>query len=263
VNASAAADLERALRFEHVLQEACSTEIVRHAWGEALLNSDFPRVWDMNLFLVTRPPPEVGAHEVAAECVRLLAGRGLRHRKLILDDEGLGRSLGPGFESLGWEAERDVVMVHRRPADLPSPSGTAREVSLEAIMPTFEAAARRAFDDDETVQQILTRNFLMRERAHTRFFAAEPEGVPASHCELYSDGSTAQVESVATLERYRGRGLARAVVLAAVNAAREDGCDFVFLRADDAGWPKELYRKLGFDPVGCTFEWTRTETGDT
>jgi GNAT superfamily N-acetyltransferase len=259
--ARTAADLQRALRFEHGLQESCSTEIIQHAWGKALLNSDFQRVWDMNFFLVTQPPRDIGAREVAAECEGLLEGRGLRHRKVIIDDEGLGESLTAGFETLGWDAERDVVMVQRRPADRVSAPGRAYEVSLEAIMPTFEAAARRAFDDEETARQILARNFLLRERARARFFAAEPEGVPASHCELYSDGSSAQVESVATLERYRGRGLARAVVLAAVDAARDAGCEFVFLRADDAGWPKELYRKLGFDPVGRTFEWT-TEIGE-
>jgi GNAT superfamily N-acetyltransferase len=261
--AHAGADLQRALRFEHHLQESCSTEIVQHPWGRALLNSDFGRVWDMNFFLVTHAPRAVGAHEIAAQCEHLLARRELGHRKVVVDDEALRRSVARGFGTLGWEEERDVVMVQRRRADRLSPAGTAHEVSLEAIMPTFEAAARRAFDDEETARQILARNYLLREHAGTRFFAAEPEGVPASHCELYTDGSTAQVESVTTLELYRGRGLARAVVLAALDAARDAGCDFVFLRADDAGWPKELYRKLGFDSVGRTFAWTTTEVDKT
>jgi hypothetical protein len=39
------------------------------------------------------------------------------------------------------------------------------------------------------------------------------------------------------------------VVLAAARAARARGCDLVFLVADEADWPKELYARLGFEPL--------------
>jgi hypothetical protein len=39
-------------------------------------------------------------------------------------------------------------------------------------------------------------------------------------------------------------------VLAAIEAARADGAEFVFLVADLEDWPKELYRRLGFDELG-------------
>jgi GNAT superfamily N-acetyltransferase len=256
-----AAGLQRALCFEHDLQRRCSTDVIGHRWGRVMLNSEFPRVWDMNFFLVESAPEGTTAQEVAAQCARIFAGHAVAHRKVVVDRECFGKSLVPGFRTLGWEHERDVVMVHRRTPDRAPAASAAREMSLEDIIPTFENAARRAFDDTPTAQQILARNYLLRERGRARFFAAEQDGVPASHCELYSDGTTAQVESVTTLERYQGRGLARAVVLAAVDAAQASGCDFVFLRADDAGWPKELYRKLGFDPVGRTFAWTMGADG--
>ena len=60
----------------------------------------------------------------------------------------------------------------------------------------------------------------------------------------------AEIDNVHTLERFRGRGVARAVVGRAVQEASSiAGADLVFLIADDADWPKELYAKLGFDPV--------------
>jgi hypothetical protein len=40
------------------------------------------------------------------------------------------------------------------------------------------------------------------------------------------------------------------VTLGAITAARERGAEFVFLVADYEDWPKELYRKLGFDELG-------------
>jgi ribosomal protein S18 acetylase RimI-like enzyme len=55
---------------------------------------------------------------------------------------------------------------------------------------------------------------------------------------------------VGTLHDHRGRGYAKAVVLAAIAAARKRGAEFVFLVADHDDWPKELYRRLGFDELG-------------
>ena len=69
--------------------------------------------------------------------------------------------------------------------------------------------------------------------------------------------SVAQIESVNTLEEFRRRGLASAVVLAAARSARERGCDVVFLVADDADSPKELYGRLGFDPVSRFWSFLR------
>jgi ribosomal protein S18 acetylase RimI-like enzyme len=64
---------------------------------------------------------------------------------------------------------------------------------------------------------------------------------------------TAQVEDVATMPAYRGRGHARAVVQHAVEEAWAGGHEFVFLVADGEDWPKELYTKLGFEEVGSRF----------
>jgi ribosomal protein S18 acetylase RimI-like enzyme len=67
----------------------------------------------------------------------------------------------------------------------------------------------------------------------------------------------AQIEYVDTLEEHRGRGIARAVILAAVHAARSDGVRHIFICADDDGWAKGLYERLGFDPIGREWEFTR------
>jgi ribosomal protein S18 acetylase RimI-like enzyme len=71
-----------------------------------------------------------------------------------------------------------------------------------------------------------------------------------SYTDLYVDGADAQVEDIGTLPEHRGRGYASAVVLAAIAAARNKGAEFVFLVADKEDWPKELYRRLGFDELG-------------
>ena len=59
-----------------------------------------------------------------------------------------------------------------------------------------------------------------------------------------------------TLSALRGRGVARAMVSLATHLAAE--ADLVWLAADDDDWPKELYSKQGFRPIGRTVVVTRT-----
>jgi ribosomal protein S18 acetylase RimI-like enzyme len=83
-----------------------------------------------------------------------------------------------------------------------------------------------------------------------RYFAILADGEVVSYTDLYQDGADAQIEDVGTLHEHRERGYASAVVLAAIEVARAEGADFVFLVADLEDWPKELYRRLGFDELG-------------
>ena len=67
----------------------------------------------------------------------------------------------------------------------------------------------------------------------------------------------AQVEDVATLEAYRGRGLARATVSRAIEEARRAGADPIVIMADLDDWPWRLYEKLGFDRVAVEYTLLR------
>ena len=78
-----------------------------------------------------------------------------------------------------------------------------------------------------------------------------------SVCTLYSDGAIAQVEDVATPRGAPRAGTGRAVVQAAVAAARLAGHEVVFVVADDADWPKHMYRRIGFEPIGRALNLVR------
>ena len=58
-----------------------------------------------------------------------------------------------------------------------------------------------------------------------------------------------------TLVPYRGRGLAKAVVVQALAESRAAGHDFTFLVATADDWPKQLYRKLGFVTAGSIWNF--------
>jgi ribosomal protein S18 acetylase RimI-like enzyme len=89
-----------------------------------------------------------------------------------------------------------------------------------------------------------------------RDFASPPDD-PACVCRLYTHGGLGQVDEVGTLEARRRRGYARAAVAAAADAAAADGCERVFMVTDAADWPQQLYHRLGFDEIGCTYEFLK------
>jgi predicted GNAT family acetyltransferase len=112
-------------------------------------------------------------------------------------------------------------------------------------------------DSEEVVRMVVDASELVAREARVRHFVVRVNGEVAAAADLYSDGRTAQVEDVATSAAHRGRGHASAVVLRAVAEAHAAGHDLVFLVSDDEGWPKELYARLGFEALGCTWSFLK------
>ena len=117
----------------------------------------------------------------------------------------------------------------------------------------------------ETTEQLLEMHRWMGEAGGDRWFVANDDhGNPASACRLYEKEGTGlgQVEDVATLREARQRGLARAVVLAAIAASREAGHEHTFIAAVADDWPQLLYARLGFEPVGRLPWFRKKPPGD-
>ena len=209
----------------------------------------FPLRWDSNYHAIDGLPLDVSADELEADVERAQAAAGFEHRCIFLRGLETAERLAPVFVTRGWEVERSVVMALRRPPDKDVNPSLAVEVGLEALeeartanMPPWGVA--------EVRDQLLVAKHGIAERVSVRCFAVIGDGAVASYADLYQDGADAQIEDVATVEEYRGRGYASAVVIRAANAARDAGADLVFLVADAAEWPRELYRRLGFDEIG-------------
>jgi ribosomal protein S18 acetylase RimI-like enzyme len=252
-------DLAARIRaFARELERRCSTSTETTSFGTAYLNSDYPRRYDSNYVSVERPLDRVEADVLAADADRVLGGAGLAHRKLHVDDVEGGRRLAADFLELGWSAERLVVMAQERPPERRA-GADVRELGFEAARPVLEGFLRRqpSVEDDETLRQLTEFRAVLERVAGARFFVAEVDGRAASVCERYAIDGVAQIEDVNTLEEFRGRGLASAMVLEAARRARAQGSDVVFLVADDEDWPKDLYRRLGFEPVTSFWSFVR------
>lgn len=242
--------LERIHRFEREVEMAGSRN-VESPYGVGVLEPALPLRHDSNYLLVERLPLGAGASEIAVEADRILGGAGLAHRAVFAFDEELGRRLVPQFLELGWNVRRHIWMAQLREPDRTVDLSLVEEVDEAALRPgrTGEIV-KYPWGSEEVAKQLLDAKLLLADRAVTRFFGVEVAGEIVSWTDLYVAQGVGQVEDVATREEHRGKGYATAVVLRAVEAAREEGADLVFLVADGDDWPKELYGKLGFDTVG-------------
>jgi len=246
--------MKRAVEFARRFDERLVEEVVPAAHGRALLTPSLPRVYYANQFSV-----DLGAEATAGELVDelepIFARAGLAHRKVSVDDE-LGALIAPEFGRLGWTIEELLVMPHAGAVPDVDTSGVD-EVGWEELEPRWAEGMRASpeIQSEEEVRQLVAAQHRRRVALDVRYFAARVDGRIGSYCELFSREGTGQIESVMTLAAYRGRGLAKSTVTRALEESLAAGHDFTFLVAEAEDWPKELYRKLGFEAVGSIWDF--------
>ena len=252
-------DLLRTIAFEREIQARVSTRMVAFAFGTAYLNDAYRVRWDSNLLWVDQA---ADADALVGQADRILGGAGLLHREIRVDDDETGQALADPLRARGYGGDRIVVMSLRRPT--PEVTGAlAEEVDFPELRPALETVMRREprGESEDTVTMLANFRGELIRHAGARFFCARSHGEIVSMCELYMDGGVAQIEDVNTLEEFRNRGLGRAVVRGAVEAARVAGAELVFIHALEDDWPKRLYTKLGFDPIGHVWSFVKPNAG--
>jgi predicted GNAT family acetyltransferase len=215
--------------------------------GWLVLTPSLPQVWNLNHIRLVAPMDYKAALERADEHLAAL-----RFRHLVADSDPLGQALVEPLRREGFGAEREVVM-----AATGGPQKRVRRAPViepdEHAMATIE---RRWYGEDgrvaaEAVEHLLEAAKREQRAWHERHFGiVGDDGNLAAITKLRSDGRTAQVEDVYTASEARGRGFASTLVSHALDRARQGGHDFAFIVADDFDWPKHLYARLGFEPVG-------------
>ena len=236
--------MDEALAFLYGVEEARADRIEPFEYGRGFFRDDRPTVWDFNFLRVERGEPS--ADELVATANELMGH--LDHRRVVVDHAELAIRLEPEFPAYAWTVERHLVMEHRRSPQ--AREAPAREAFRDELEPLWaELGRRRGFAVDM--------RGVTEAAVPTRYFAAFADGIPVSCCDLYSRGGVGQVEDVVTLEEHRGRGLASAAVLAAVNASLAEGNTLTFLLADADDWPYRLYERLGFETTGQRWRFQR------
>jgi GNAT superfamily N-acetyltransferase len=258
--------LATALAFDRSLRTRGARRTVALADGVVILHDDLRDVYHLNSVTLDAPlAPGLDAEGIIGLAERWLGH--LRHRHVVLDDGAAAEALAPHFTRAGWSMQRTLYMALREEADRPPRTGVAHEVDVS----TLRAVELRLAAEDPPLgagpgfaPKLVAAMDVLRDASRARGFAAGENGELASSCTLFLEhahGGTALLDNVGTLRTHRRRGLARAVVAAAIDLARAEGCDPILIPADVDDWPKELYARMGFVPLGVQASFTLARAG--
>jgi predicted GNAT family acetyltransferase len=224
--------------------------------GIAILTPSVPRAWPINQLRLTAPVTFSQALELAERHLSALP-----YRHVFVEHEPTGRRLADAFAEAGWRVDRELLMALAREPEDPTPAAAAITHGDERRTALLMARWHGEEHPDAPAEELRqVAEFVAREgRAwnEQQFVIAEPEGEPMALTKLRRDGRIAQVEDVYTVPEARGRGFARTLVHHAVTEARRTGHEIVFIVADDQDWPKHLYGRIGFDPIGRMYSFHR------
>ncbi len=250
-------DLTREYDMERRFFERLATSTDRFTFGTAYLDEEYRDRFVSNFLCADRDLERAEATALIAAADRILGGAGYAHRTVLVRSDEHGPRLAPAFAERGYRDERIVMMALRREPDRP-PDIDVVELGFAGV----HAFKLETYRREPALSAAVATSFAQQHGKYelalgTRFFAGMIDGEIAGVCELWMDGPDALVEHVDTLEEYRGRGVARSVVLRAIEEANAAGAERVFIAADDDDWPKELYARLGFDRLGRSWQFIR------
>lgn len=247
----------RTLRFMRGTAELVADRVLPIAEGYVLRAPSLPDVWYLNDVHITAPVSTARAVELADEHLADLS-----YRQLHVEDQKTGWKLERSLRVEGWRMEREVVMVLQRPADREVDTRAVIEASEDQMVELMDRWHMEGPDTTPAAMAQLSENARRETRARgDRNFGIADGGALLAITKLRSDGVIAQVEDVFTAPEARERGYARVLVSHAVAQAQARGHELVFIVADDKDWPKHLYRRIGFEPVGHTWAFHRKARG--
>jgi GNAT superfamily N-acetyltransferase len=240
---------QRAVEFERATLGLVTARVEPIAEGWVVREPALPLVWSANHVSIARPVSFAAALELAEAHLG-----DLPYRQLMIEHDDTGRRLEQSFADQRWEVDREVVMQLQREPDRVVDASGVIEADEEPVM----GLMRRWIGEDESIEltpwgldQVVE---FTRRRARARrtwlFGVPGEHGGLAAITMLYSDGTVAQVEDVYTVPEERKRGHGRKLVTKAVEVARATGHELVFIVADADDWPRNLYRRIGFEPIG-------------
>ena len=254
VASPASQSLERALEFVRAMLVRTVDEVRPIPAGLVVRTPSLPSVSSGNQLRVIE---RLGPAELVDLAEEQLAG--LDYLDIAFEHQESGPALEHAFRTASWKVQRDLMMILSSGPDRAVDTGVVIEAGEDEMMDLMG----RWYAEDPGPNPMERPQLIEFTRRETRVHGDRMLGVRSTDGQLVAmtklrpAGRTAQVEDVYTVPEARGRGYARALVSRAVELAREDGAELIFIIADDNDWPKLLYARIGFRPVGNVWHFHR------
>jgi GNAT superfamily N-acetyltransferase len=200
---------------------------------------DFPTRWDANqLFDVQCPSGE--AEALLADLEQLYGRRPAAFRKLAFHCTETASHLLPVLLGSGWRCRRHWMMTLNAFPEVEA----ARELKIREV-PFHDPGLDRVYDDPEELRYRRSQD----RRLGGGALIAEIGGVPAGATGWFVVDGIVRFRLLHTVEGYRRRGVATALIQAVVERTRSDGIGELCIHCPEDG-PARLYRNLGFEAKG-------------
>jgi ribosomal protein S18 acetylase RimI-like enzyme len=230
--------------------EGLSATCVSHAWGTVVRDGAVPHVHDANhAFVYDVHTPSLD--ELCTAMREAQQSVPVDYIQVeVLDSNDRPQLMADLTAWLGPPGDRFVLMATNQPAPPQAPPAAHVTEGAFPDAETWLALIRTGHCDAEdfpweVAGEFVDRDIALAERATVRFFAAESRGDVAAYASLLSIAGAGLIDNVATAPRHRRRGLATAVVAAAVNASAERGNDTTFLFTREGSDAQRVYTRLG------------------
>jgi GNAT superfamily N-acetyltransferase len=246
---------ETAVRWRQSVHGLVSSRIEPWEHGTLVRSPELPRFYEFNVVRLEMSDPGLSAEALSETAEDWLGD--LEHRRVEVFDQAAGERLRPGFEALGWRAER-LAFLHR---GLPGPEAVAppgielRSDSFVASRP-LRAAWRGETPYDDGPEFVFVEERAAALRGTVTAIAYDGE-TPVAFAAASTRGPTTEIELVFAMPERRGGGIGGAVVCTALTDATAAGASEALIEADDEGDAKRLYERLGFRTVWVRHVFTR------
>ena len=242
----------RARAFDLALFERAADEVVRGDRTTLFRTPSLPRVPHLH-GVVAHVPLDAGEAEALAD--ELLGALPVRRLLAADGDDALVEAL----TARGWRDEPVLVLGRDGALDPPRAEALAEEVPYGHVRGLRDEWIRSEpwAKGEQEVRDAHEADRRMFTATPTRSFATFEQGRPRAYALLVDGGRDGMLEDVYTTPQARGRGLATAVIVAVLHAARAERHELVFVPTNAAGDAGGLYERLGFEPL-VVLHWLMT-----
>ncbi len=227
---------------------------VSTSWGTIYRDERFPAIHQANLAWVASLPDE-GSAKILADLAAAFRGTSVGHQALLFEHAAEAYEVQEDLARQGFRPMAELAMAKvGLPACIVNPEVEIRLAVEGATAEAFrllKIATESAFGySSEVVDQLWGVWHERSDRVGMRPYVAYLNGVPAGTISVWARGPFAWIDDVATHPDFRLRGVARTMIFEACRRAAGARCEWVLLTSDMFDTPKEMYKTLGFEPIG-------------
>lgn len=245
--------LRAVVEFLRVWREQ-SPSRVSTSWGAVYRDERFPLIHQANLGWVVAVPEE-GPAKILADLAAAFRETAVRHQALLFEDAAQAYGVQEDLARQGFRPMAELAMAKvGLPACIVNPEVEVRSAAVGAPADDFRmlkiAIESAAGYGPEVVDQLWGFWKERSDQVGMRPYVGYLNGIPAGTISVWARGPFAWIDDVATHPDFRLRGIARTMIFEACRRAASARCEWVVLTADMFDTPKEMYKTLGFEPVG-------------